>query len=107
MYYAISVPLITTENMRFWPYSYMCFFGSLIFDGWPVCSYAHNASMKITFCVWTVNGLTFTPIQWRSEGGTGGGICPRAPPGGGRQNPDKEFFKIYILRNFEKSERIQ
>ena len=28
-------------------------------------------------------------IQWRSEGGAGGGICPRAPPGGGRQNPDK------------------
>ena len=45
--------------------------------------------------------------QWRSEGGAGGGICPRAPPGEGRQNPDKEFFLIYILRNFEKSERIQ
>ena len=46
--------------------------------------------------------------QWRSEGGAGGGgICPRAPPGGGRQNHAKEFFKIYILRNFEKSERIQ
>ena len=26
MYYAISVPLITTENMRFRPYSYPCFF---------------------------------------------------------------------------------
>ena len=36
-----------------------------------------------------------------------GGICPRAPPGGGRQNHAKEFFKIYILRNFEKSEKIQ
>ena len=36
-----------------------------------------------------------------------GGICPRAPPGGGRQNHVKEFFKIYILRNFEKSERVQ
>ena len=47
-------------------------------------------------------------LQWRSEGGgAGGGICPRAPPGGGRQNHAKEFFKIYILRNFEKSERIQ
>ena len=35
--------------------------------------------------------------QWRSKGGgQGGGICPRAPPGGGRQNPAKEFFKIYI-----------
>ena len=39
--------------------------------------------------------------------GAGGGICPRAPPGGGRQNHAKEFFKIYILINFEKSERIQ
>ena len=59
--------------------------------------------------------------QWRSEGGGrggrgggqgggrgrgkgggrgGGSSCPRAPPGGGRQNPAKEFFKIYILRNF-------
>ena len=45
--------------------------------------------------------------QWRSEGGAEGGICPRAPPGGGRQNHAKDFFKIYILRNFEKSERIQ
>ena len=27
--------------------------------------------------------------QWRSEGG---GICPRAPPGGGRQNHAKDFF---------------
>ena len=26
MYYAISVPLIMTENMRFRPYSYPCFF---------------------------------------------------------------------------------
>ena len=34
-----------------------------------------------------------------------GGHLP--PPGGGRQNHAKEFFKIYILRNFEKSERIQ
>ena len=52
--------------------------------------------------------------QWRSEGGGmggrgagvgarvgagGGSSCPRAPPGGGRQNPAKEFFKIFILRN--------
>ena len=36
-----------------------------------------------------------------------GGICPRAPSEGGRQNHAKEFFKIYILRNFEKSETIQ
>ena len=34
MYYATSVRLMT-ENMRFWPYSYLCFFGgTLIFDGW-------------------------------------------------------------------------
>ena len=37
--------------------------------------------------------------QWRSEGGGrgeagGGGICPRAPPGGGRRYLDKEFFYI-------------
>ena len=49
----------------------------------------------------------YSPTQWRSEGGAGGGICPRAPPGGGRQNHAKEFLKIYILRKFEKSERIQ
>ena len=39
-------------------------------------------------------------LQWRIEGGAGGGICPRSPPGGGRQNPAKDFFKIYIRRNF-------
>ena len=44
-------------------------------------------------------------IQWRSEGGQGGGICPRAPPGGGRQNPAKDFLKIYIRKNFNNSER--
>ena len=54
----------------------------------------------------TVNN---SPVQsqWRSEGGAGGGICPRAPPGGGRQNPAKEFLKIYIRRNFKNSERIK
>ena len=31
-----------------------------------------------------------------------GDSCPRAPPGGGRQNPVKEFLKIYILRNLKK-----
>ena len=46
------------------------------------------------------------PMQWRSEGGHGG-ICPRAPPGGVRQNPAKDFFKIYIRRNFNNSERKQ
>ena len=45
-------------------------------------------------------------ISGVARGGQGG-ICPRAPPGGGRQNHAKEFFKIYILRNFDKSERIQ
>ena len=40
-------------------------------------------------------------------GGQGGGSCPRAPPGGGRQNPAKEFLKIYIRRNFKNSERIK
>ena len=34
-----------------------------------------------------------------------GDSCPRAPPGGGRQNPAKEFKKNYILRNFLKSEK--
>ena len=42
-----------------------------------------------------------------ARGGAGGGSCPRAPPGGGRQNPAKEFFKIYIRRNFKNSERIK
>ena len=36
--------------------------------------------------------ITDNPEQWRSEGGQGGGSCPRAPPEGGRQNPTKEFF---------------
>ena len=48
MYYAISVTLIMTENMR-----------------WVVCpnmcSYAHNASMQMALCVLAVNMLTFTP----------------------------------------------
>ena len=45
------------------------------------------------------------PTQWRNEGG--GGICPRAPPREGRQNPAKEFFKIYVMRNFKNCERIK
>ena len=46
--------------------------------------------------------------QWRSKGGQGGG--GHLPPGAarrGRQNPAKEFFKIYIRRNFKNSERIK
>ena len=40
------------------------FLGTLIFDWWSaynVCSYAHNASMKMTLFFWAVNILTFTP----------------------------------------------
>ena len=44
----------------------------------------------------TQGGLQRPVKQWRSEGGQGGDICPRAPPGGGRQNPAKEFLKNYI-----------
>ena len=29
-----SIYLIMSENMRFRPYSYQCFLGTLIFDGW-------------------------------------------------------------------------
>ena len=37
-----------------------------------------------------------------ARGGAGGGICPRAPPGGGRQNPAKEFFKnLYKVKIFK------
>ena len=41
-------------------------------------------------------------INGVARGGRGG-----APFGGGRQNPAKDFFLIYILRIFFKSERIQ
>ena len=36
MFYAISVPLIMPENMRFCPYSYPCFLRTLNFDGWSI-----------------------------------------------------------------------
>ena len=51
--------------------------------------------------------LLLSHTQWRSEGGQGGGggICPRAPPGGGRQNPVKDLKKNYIRRNCINSER--
>ena len=49
---------------------------------------------------WIENNTRPAP-QWRSEGG----ICPRAPPGGWRQNPAKDFLKIYIRRNFKNSDR--
>ena len=42
-----------------------------------------------------------------ARGAGGGGICPRAPPGGGRQNPAKKNLKIYIWRNFLKPQRIE
>ena len=66
MYYVISVPLIMPEDMRFWPYSYPCFFWNIKF--WVVClnmcSYAHNASMKMTLGIMAVNTLTFTPTKF-------------------------------------------
>ena len=37
--------------------------------------------------------LTLT-LSGVARGGKGGGSCPRAPPGGGRQNPAKEFLKF-------------
>ena len=57
----------------------------------------------------TIWSALTTARQWRSEGGGAGGghLPPGAAQRGGRQNHAKEFFKIYILRNFEKSERIQ
>ena len=36
----------------------------------------------------------------------GGAAAPGRRPKGGRQNPVKEFLKIYIRRNFKNSERI-
>ena len=54
-------------------------------------SYTDRVMVNLVLFEW------FDGQQWRSEGGTGGGgICPRAPLGGGRQNPAKEFLKIYI-----------
>ena len=37
-----------------------------------------------------------------ARGGQGGGSCPRAPPGGGRQNPAKEFFLNLYKEKFRK-----
>ena len=37
--------------------------------------------------------------------GAGGAAAPGRRPEGGRQNPAKEFKKMYILRNFKKSEK--
>ena len=50
MCYTISDPLIMTENNK-------SSFPKKIY----MCSYAHNVSMKMSFCDWTVNILTFTP----------------------------------------------
>ena len=35
-----------------------------------------------------------------ARGGQGGGICPRAPPRGGRQNPAKDFKKKLYKEKF-------
>ena len=60
-------PLIMPENMRFWPYSYQCFSWNIKFC-WVaclnMCSYAHNASMKMTLHIMAVNTLTFTPTKF-------------------------------------------
>ena len=57
MYYAISDQLIITENMRYFRGHYF---------GWVVClnicSYAHNAPIKMTLGIWVVKILTITPI---------------------------------------------
>ena len=41
--------------------------------------------------------IQYNILQWRSEGG---GICPRAPPGGGRQNPAKDLKKNLYKEKF-------
>ena len=73
MYYAISVPLIMTENMRFWSYirvhsyrqsyRHSFFGGTLILDEWPTYPSMHTAvtPIEMTLCVLVVNILTFTP----------------------------------------------
>ena len=48
---------------------------------------------------------TLKLLSSETSGVARGGICPRAPPGGGRQKPATEFFKIYIRRNFKNSEK--
>ena len=54
MYYAISVPLIMTESMQCWPYSYPCSWDiNSLMGGLP--KYVHNVSMKMTLCIWAVN----------------------------------------------------
>ena len=40
-----------------------------------------------------INSVSKDARQWRNEGGGQGGSCPRAPPGGGRQNPAKDLKK--------------
>ena len=43
----------------------------------------------------------------RPSGVARGGSCPRAPPGGRRQNPAKEFIKMYIWGIVLNSERVR
>ena len=56
-----------------------------------------------TLQCYTIHMFIDTYNQWRSEGGRGGGQLPRAQPGGGRQNPAKEFKNLYweILKNLK------
>ena len=48
---------------------------------------------KTTYCCRT-RRLSVRLSSGVARGGQGGGICPRAPPGGGRQNPAKDLKKI-------------
>ena len=54
--------------------------------------------MKLYICIY-YSGV--------ARGGQGGASAPGRRPEGGAKIMPKNFFKIYILRNFEKSERIQ
>ena len=64
MYYAISVINNDREHAISAIYVDLCGFFLDINFCWVVClnmcSYPHNTSIKMTFCVWAVNILTFT-----------------------------------------------
>ena len=53
MYYAISVPLIMTENMRFQPYSYPCFLGHYFLMGGPHAQYINEKDILCPGCQYT------------------------------------------------------